>query len=78
MLKAQGAEAIAARFRAAGLAQTDFGSAALAHLQSCFASSDHTGPIVWVRESGFAGDEAAREARDAAGLVGEFIALARG
>lgn len=77
MLKALGPEAIAARFRDAGLQNTEFGIQALARLEECFSSSDHTGPTGWITESGFEDDEAARERRDAVGLVGEFVAGAR-
>ncbi len=73
MLKALGLEGIAARFRAARLHQTEFGIQALARLESSFASPDHTGPVGWITESGFETQDAARERRDAVGLVREFI-----
>lgn len=73
MLKALGPDAIAARFRDAELHQTEFGIQALTKLEACFASPDHTGPMGWVIESGFEPEEAARERRDAVGLVQEFI-----
>lgn len=77
MLKALEPGAIAARFRDAGLHQTEFGIQAIARLESCFLSPDHTGPVGWITESRFETGEAARERRDAVGLVREFIAAVR-
>lgn len=77
ILKALGPGAIAARFRDAGLHQTEFGTQAIAKLEDCFSSPDHTGPIGWITEAGFETDKAARERRDAVGLVREFIASVR-
>ena len=73
MLKAFGPEAVAARFRTAGLHETDFGNGALKFLEEHFASPAHTGPIGWVSESRFTGDEQAREVREAAGIVRDFL-----
>ncbi len=77
MLKALGPEVIAARFRDAGLHQTEFGTQAIARLETCFSSPNHTGPIGWITESLFESEEAAREKRDAVGLVQEFVADVR-
>lgn len=77
MLQALGPEVIAARFRDAGLHQTEFGAGAIARLEDCFASPSHTGPVGWITESGFESEEAARQRRDAVGLVREFIAGVR-
>lgn len=77
ILKAMGPELIAARFRDARLHQTEFGTQALARLEACFSSPDHTGPMGWITESVFDLDEAAREKRDAVGLVREFIKVVR-
>jgi hypothetical protein len=77
ILKAYGADTIAERFRAAGLHETDFGTTAIANLESCFQTHEHTGPVGWVTESQFDGEERTREQRDAAGIVGEFVALVR-
>lgn len=77
MLKAVGPDAVAARFRDARLLYTRFGFQAIERLGECFSSPAHTGPRGWLEESGFEDDEAAREARDAVALVGEFIAGVR-
>ena len=77
MLKAVGPDPVAARFRDARRGQTPFGVQAIERLGECFSSPAHTGPRGWLEESGFEDDEAAREARDAVGLVAEFIAGAR-
>lgn len=77
MLKALGPQTIAQRFRAADLHETDFGTEALARLEACFSTPEHTGPIGWISESFFESDEAAREKRDAVGLVREFLAGVR-
>jgi hypothetical protein len=76
MLKALGPQSLAAHFRAARLQELPFGTQALEHLAACFASHRHAGPLGWITESCFEGQEAAREARDAAGLVQEFTQLA--
>jgi hypothetical protein len=76
-LKALGPETLAARFREAGLHQTDFGQQALQRLENCFSTPTHTGPIGWVKESNFESSEAARESRDAVGIVNEFIQIVR-
>lgn len=78
MLKSLGPQTIATRFRDAGLHQVPFGIEALGHLSRTFESHHHDGPLNWVEHSGFEGDEAAREARDASGLVREFVELACG
>lgn len=77
ILKAYGPEAVAKRFREAGLHETDFGVQALGFLEECFQSHEYTGPIGWVTESKFEGDESSREAREASGVVQEFIRLVR-
>lgn len=76
MLRALGPQTLAARFRGARLHELPFGTGALMHLSQCFESHRQAGPAGWVAESGFEGEEAAREARDAAGLVQEFVSLA--
>ena len=73
MLKAFGAEAVSARFLNARLHETDFGIQALTFLEEHFATSAHTGPTGWASESQFIGDEKAREARIAVGIVKDFI-----
>lgn len=73
MLKAFGPEAVAARFRAAGLHETDFGMGALKFLDEHFSSPEHTGPKGWASESQFSGEEQAREVREAAGIVKDFL-----
>lgn len=77
LLKAYGPESVGARFKEKGLDTTDFGAEALARLQECFKTRAHTGPSGWVEESGFAGEERARELREAVGVVGEFIRVVR-
>ena len=77
MLKAEGTSTMADRFVEAKLPETDFGSKALDHLSDCFKTHEHTGPLGWIKESGFEGDEAAREARIAAAVVQEFVSLVR-
>lgn len=77
MLKALEPQTIATRFREAGIANTPFGVEALNKLESCFSTYQHTGPQGWINESRFEGAESAREARDAVGLVREFVQLAR-
>jgi len=74
MLKARGPAAIAERFCEAELSQTEFGKGAITRLEECFSTPAHTGAVAWVKESNFEPEEAAREARDAVGLVQEFIA----
>lgn len=75
ILKAYGPEAIASRFQAIGLPETDFGNQALTYLAECFHSHEHTGPIGWVVESQFSGEERSLEMREAAGVVQEFLRL---
>lgn len=77
MLKALGPQTIAERFREAQLQHTDFGAEALARLETCFSTPEHTGPVGWISESFFEDDEAAREKRDAVGLVREFLSKVR-
>lgn len=77
MLKALGTQTIATRFREAGIGETPFGIEALNKLELCFSTYQHTGPQGWSHESLFEGAESACEARDAAGLVQEFVRLAR-
>jgi hypothetical protein len=77
MLKAYRPEVVAARFRNAGLHETDFGEKALTILQDCFLTHEHTGPTGWAVESLFEGDERIREMREAAGIVQEFVGMAR-
>jgi hypothetical protein len=77
ILKAYGPEAVALRYKEAGLPDTDFGSRALEILSECFESHEHTGPVGWVKESNFENDEGAREAREAAAIVKEFVRLVR-
>lgn len=76
ILKAYSPDAIATRFRTAGLHETDFGKKALTYLQECFLTHEHTGPTGWAVASQFAGDERIREMREAAGIVQEFVRLA--
>ena len=77
MLKAYGADAVAERFRAIGLHETEFGQQALASLEDCFTTHEHTGPVGWVIESQFEGDERAVELREAVGIVQAFVRRAR-
>ncbi|BDI31503.1 hypothetical protein CCAX7_35540 [Capsulimonas corticalis] len=63
--------------RDAGLHQTDFGQQSLEFLAESFKTHEHTGSVGWITESGFEGSERAREAREAAGIVQEFIRLAQ-
>jgi len=78
ILKAYGAETLATRFRTAGLQDTAFGLRALKLLNESFGSYEHTGSVGWVTESGFQGEEGVREAREAAGIVQEFVRLVGG
>lgn len=73
VLKAYGAEALATRFRATGLLETDFGRRALVLLAEAFKTHEHTGPAGWVIESQFDGDTRVRERREASGVVQEFV-----
>ena len=77
MLKALGPQTIATRFCEAGIGDTPFGVEALDKLESCFSTHEHTGSQGWISESLFEGSKSAREARDAVGLVQEFVRLAR-
>jgi hypothetical protein len=77
ILKAYGPEDIAAQFQAAALHATDFGSQALTFLAETFQTHEHTGPIGWVTESQFQGDERTLEQREAAAIVQEFVRLSR-
>lgn len=77
ILKAYGPEVVAQRFKEVGLLETEFGMRAIANLTECFQTHEHTGPMGWVIESQFEGDERAREQRDAAGVVQEFLRLVR-
>jgi hypothetical protein len=76
ILKAYGSDTVAAKFRKAGLQNTDFGQQALEFLGHSFRTHEHAGPLGWVIEAGFESDEAVREAREAAGIVQEFVRLA--
>jgi hypothetical protein len=78
LLKALGPDTLADRYRAADLHNTEFGRQALQRMADSFASAQHIGAVGWVRESGFEGAEAAREALEAFGFVQEFVKLARG
>ena len=78
LLKAYGPENVARRFREVGLPESDFGRQAIAHLAECFRTHEHTGPVGWVTESQFSGQERVRELRDAAGTVQEFVRQVRG
>lgn len=73
LLKAFGADAVASRFHAAQLHETDFGRQDLTFLETHFSSPEHTGPRGWAGESQFLGEERAREVREAAGIVRDFI-----
>ncbi|MBS1701763.1 MAG: hypothetical protein JST12_08880 [Armatimonadetes bacterium] len=77
MLNAYGPEKLADHFKKCGLAETDFGKQALDFLQKTFESEDHTGPIGWVIESEFEGDDVPLQKRRAVGLVQEFLTKAR-
>jgi hypothetical protein len=77
ILKAYGADAIAAEFTKAGLQSTHFGQRSLEFLAEAFRTHEHVGAVGWVTESGFTAAEAAREAREAAGIVQEFVRLVR-
>ena len=77
MLKALGPDAIAARFRESGIGNSSFGVEALSKLESCFSTYQHTGPQGWITESAFDSTDSARQARDAVGIVREFVRLAR-
>ena len=76
-LKAYGVEVVAARFREATLCETEFGMQALHSLSEAFQTHEHVGSVGWVLESGFELAEAALEAREAAGIVQEFVRLVR-
>ena len=78
ILKAYGANAVAERFRKAGLHETEFGKEALSILEECFATPEHTGTVGWAVESGFEGEERALELRTAVGIVREFVDRVRG
>ncbi len=73
ILKAFGAKAMAQRFLKAGLHETDFGIQALTFLDEHFSSPEHTGSVGWAEQSGFTGDERAREVREAVGIVQDFL-----
>ena len=77
VLRAMGVEVVAKRFIAADLHKTEFGVKALEYLDETFASHQQTGPAGWIIEAGISGDDGVREARDAAGLVQEFVARVR-
>lgn len=77
VLRALGAEKVAAKFNEAGLHQHNAGILALEFLSSAFESSAHTGPNGWVATSGFVLDEREREKREAVGIVAEFCRLCR-
>lgn len=77
LLAAYGPDVLARRFVDKGLYATGFGYAALDHLEANFRTHEHTGPVGWVSESGFEGEDGARQARQAAGLVAEFVRLVR-
>jgi hypothetical protein len=77
ILKAFTAESVAAEFRKAELHKTDFGQRSLEFLAEAFKTHEHTGSVGWITESGFEGSERARESREAAGIVQEFIHLAQ-
>lgn len=78
ILKAYGPDAVAARFRSAGLHETGFGQQAITFLKESFETYEHTGPVGWAVESQFQGDERIREMREATGIVREFVRLAQG
>jgi hypothetical protein len=73
LLKANGPDKLSRRYREIGLHETDFGKVALDYLSEHFRTREHTGPAGWVSESGFSGDEREREARDAHGIVNDFL-----
>lgn len=73
LLKAYGSEEIARRFRQIALIETDFGHRALEFLSEHFRSHQHTGPAGWVTESAFETEDREREARDAHGIVSDFL-----
>jgi Domain of unknown function (DUF1814). len=73
ILKAKGSEEIARRFREIGLIETDFGRGALDFLAEHYQTHEHTGPAGWVTESKFEEQDREREARDAHGIVSEFL-----
>jgi hypothetical protein len=77
LLRAHGTETLAERFKELQLIDTDFGARALEFLEDNFMTHEHSGPMGWVKESQFAGEDAAFEARQAAGVVGEFLQLVR-
>jgi hypothetical protein len=77
MLRASGVEALVQRYRSSGLLDTEFGTKALDSLMENFETPDHTGPKGWVLESKFEGENAALEARNAEGIVKEFVGALR-
>jgi hypothetical protein len=78
ILKAYGPNAVAQRFLDVGLLETYFGLQAITRLAECFQTHEHTGPMGWVTESQFEGEDRAREQREAVGVVQEFIRLVQG
>ncbi len=77
LIRAYTPEKLAVRFKELDLSSTEFGAKALGFLEENFKSHDHTGPRGWVAESHFEGEQAEREARQAAGVVAEFLSLVR-
>jgi len=77
LLRAFTPKALAARFKELELLNCEFGAKALMFLEDNFKSHEHTGPRGWVIESQFEGDDAVREARQAAGVVEEFLRIVR-
>ncbi|MGO8672505.1 MAG: hypothetical protein ACLQVD_14210 [Capsulimonadaceae bacterium] len=72
-LKANGVAVVATKFRNAGLVETEFGQQALDALSEAYKTYEHTGPMGWVLEARLEGEEAALEAREAAGIVQQFV-----
>jgi len=70
-------KAFATEFQKAELQKTDFGQRSLEFLAEAFKTHEHTGSVGWITESGFEGNERARECREAAGIVQDFIRLAQ-
>lgn len=77
LLKALGPDVLARKYLGAELDQSETGARALGFLEESFSSIEHTGPVGWVAESGFVGEAAVLQKREAVGLVNEFCKKCR-
>jgi hypothetical protein len=73
LLKALGPDLLASRYFERGLQKHDAGIRALEYLHEAFNTPKNSGPAGWVLTSGFEGDDAEREKREAHALVNAFL-----